>query len=354
VSAGPLVTVVVPARGERAAIAGCIEAVGLQDYPLPLIEVFVIDGSSEDGTAEAAEEVLSRFPFARAEVIANPSRTTPSSLNIGLARARGDILCRVDARAAIPWAYISTCVRQLSDPGRVVVGGRQVARARPGASVVARGIARALRNPYATGFARYRRSETAGPTDTVYLGAFRTADLRAVGGWDQRFATNQDYELNRRLGRHGQVWFEPALEVTYQPRSSLPALAAQYRRFGRWKVAAWLEGDVPVARRQALIIASPPIALAAAIVGLRRAPKAVIVLGILGAALLDGAAQEDAPLGEHAAAAAACATIGACWWAGMAEQVIRHLRGERLLSPARKSSDSLRPADSKIGAPGLD
>ena len=46
----------------------------------------------------------------------------------------------------------------------------------------------------------------------------------------------EDWELNYRIrARGGLVWFTPELRVTYRPRASLRALAAQYFHYGRWR-----------------------------------------------------------------------------------------------------------------------
>ena len=75
-----------------------------------------------------------------------------------------------------------------------------------------------------------------GPVETVYLGVFRRDALERLGGFDEGFKRNQDYELNHRLiGAGEQVWFDPRLEVTYTPRGSLGELARQYFQYGRAK-----------------------------------------------------------------------------------------------------------------------
>jgi hypothetical protein len=57
-----------------------------------------------------------------------------------------------------------------------------------------------------------------------------------LGGYDETFERNQDYELNHRIRESGGVvWFDPELRVAYRPRGSLPELAKQYFEYGRWK-----------------------------------------------------------------------------------------------------------------------
>lgn len=323
-AAAPIVTVVVPARNEAASIEACIRHVAAQDFPHELIQVLVVDGASTDATAELAEKAFAGADFGSAQVLNNPSGTTPTSLNTGLAAAAGDYLCRVDARSFVPPHYVRRCVEVLRGSPRIaVVGGAQIATAGHCSTAEERGIARALGNPYTTGFARYRRRRSSGPADTVYLGSFRTEQLRSVGGWDERLLTNQDYELNRRMQRLGTVWFESGLEVAYRPRRTLTALLSQYRRFGRWKALGWREVGVPMSGRHVVLLAAPPAAAGLVLFGLRRRPAAAAAAVVVSAALLDAAGGDQAPPRERVWSIAATAAIGLAWWAGVVEQLVR-------------------------------
>jgi hypothetical protein len=233
----------------------------------------------------------------------------------------------VDARSLIPPEYIERCAAVLAgDPTVSVVGGAQVAVARS-AHPRDLGIARALNNRWGMGFARYRRAAGSGPADTAYLGVFRTEELRAEGGWDLRFPTNQDFELSRRMAVRGVVWFESGLAVGYRPRQGFGALARQYHRFGRWKVRYWrLTGDRP-RPRQLVLLGGPPILGAAVLVALAVLP-ARGRLALLGAGALAGAAVEVTGSREPSAGPAgpvvslgASAVVAASWLSGVAREL---------------------------------
>ncbi len=231
----PLVTVVVPARDEEEDIGGCIDAVAAQDHGADRIQLVVVDADSADRTVEEVRRAAANHPFADVVIDRNPKRRTSVGLNVGLTHARGEYVARVDARSRIPAHYIATCVAVMADERVGVVGGAQVAQPRT-ARAVDRGIARALRNRWATGLSRYRRATTSGPSDTVWMGFFRTDELRAIGGWSEAVALNEDYELNGRYRDRGRwVWFEAELRSGYLPRSSLRLLGRQYFFFGRVK-----------------------------------------------------------------------------------------------------------------------
>ncbi len=325
-----LVTVIIPARNEEDDIADCLDAVASQTYPLSRIEVIVVDGASSDATPTIANAALETRGFQRVGVLRNPAGTTPSSLNLGLHEAAGDIICRVDARSLIPPMYVETCVEHLQNRAVAVVGGAQVALARGGAGAVERGIALALQHPLVMGMSRYRRRTASGPSDTVYLGAFRRSDLLAEGGWDERFVTNQDFELNRRLARRGRIWFDADLKVCYRGRRSLRQLASQYRRFGRWKSVSWFEGGVEVMPRQVMILALPPVICSVLAAGLRRRPLITTVsVGALAVTLTRSSATRSSA--ERLCAFAAAGVVCSAWWLGVVEQALRYFVGERRL-----------------------
>jgi succinoglycan biosynthesis protein ExoA len=226
----PRVSVIVPARNEADYIGACVRSIVAQEVSGDL-EVIVADGDSSDETARLARE-------AGAIVVDNPHRITPAGLNAALAAARGEILVRFDAHAVMPPGYVESSVQALdAEPGTVGVGGwRQIDASGPWG----RAIAAALASRFGIGNPRLWRRPRPGEgrvdVDTFNLGAWRTEDLRAQGGWSERLVRNQDFELNYRLRRAGgRIVFDPAIWSIYHPRESLRAIARQYWDYGRFK-----------------------------------------------------------------------------------------------------------------------
>ena len=315
-----VVSVVVPARDEERSIVQCLTSILGQDYPHHLLEVIVVvDGMSTDRTDVLAKEFLDRSDFARTEVVRNHHGGTPGNLNAGLSLARGEVLCRVDVHSRIPREYVRRCVSILERPEVVVTGGAQVA-VPPDEGILGRGIARALNNRFAMGWSRYRRAARSGVSDTVYLGAFRTHDLRALGSWSPHFATNQDFELNRRLAKHGVVWFDAEIPVEYVPRRSLPALFRQYRRFGTAKAQYWRHThDRPRPRQVALLVGVPLVAVSglAALAFVPRRVRAVAV-AVAAAFVVEevGTSGPQGGLRVRAGAVGAMGMVAAGWLVG--------------------------------------
>lgn len=318
-SAHPMVSVVVPARNEASDIEACLDCIDAQDYPHDRMEVVIVDGASMDGTAAAAEAALVGHDYAHVAVLPNREATTPSNLNVGLRYATGQIICRVDARTRIEPHYVRECVAVLTEhPEVAVVGGAQRAIPRD-ASWRSVGIARALNNRYSMGGSAYRRATTSGPSDTVYLGAFRRSDLLAVHGWDERMLSNQDFDLNRRLAADGTVWFDADLQSGYVPRATFRDLWRQYVRFGRAKVIYWrTTGDRPQPRQRALLALPVVGVLVLALAGVRgRAlPVAAVgAAGLLGIEVIGTDERRGGPR-AHVAGVAAMLCVGAGWTVG--------------------------------------
>jgi succinoglycan biosynthesis protein ExoA len=249
------VTVIVPARDEAAHIEACVSSIVRQRVEGGL-ELLVVDGRSGDATAELARR-------AGATVLDNPRRTIPAALNLGLADARGEIVVRFDAHAAMPDGYVAACVAALEgEAGAANVGGwRDVLAVGPWG----RALGLALASPLGVGNRRiWRRpgpGESRRDVDTVPLGCFRADALRRAGGWDERLLANEDFDLNHRLRRSGgRVVFDPAIGSVYRPRESLREIAAQYVRYGRWKGAVLAAAPGSLRGRQ---LAPPALALTA-------------------------------------------------------------------------------------------
>ncbi len=224
---GVPVSVIIPARNEEASIAATLVSVLSQDYPGP-IEVIVADGSDSPVMAGVI-----RASYRDVRLLSNPERSTPAGLNQAIRESTGEVVVRCDAHATLPPGYVRRAVETLDRTGAANVGGRQQAA---GTTFFEKAAALAMNSLLGSGGAHYRMGSAPGPTDTVYLGAWRRDTLEAVGGFNNSLIRNEDYELNWRLRRRGgKVWFDPELAAEYRPRSSMASLVRQYFNYGRWE-----------------------------------------------------------------------------------------------------------------------
>ena len=228
----PMVSVILPILNEEPYLRDAVLSILSQDY-LGNFEVVLAVGPSKDRTQEIADQLHQED--SRVIVVANPTGRTAAGLNAALRSSTGTIIVRVDGHAQIPRDYISIAVALLASTGAVNVGGMMAAE---GVTTFEKSVAGAMRSPLGVGASRFHTGGAAGEVDTVYLGVFQKDALLAIGGFDERFTRAQDWELNFRLRENGgKIFFDPRLQVTYRPRSTVAALAKQYFEYGRWRRA---------------------------------------------------------------------------------------------------------------------
>ncbi|MBX7234924.1 MAG: glycosyltransferase [Caldilineales bacterium] len=231
----PVVTIAIPLRDEAPRLPGLLDAVLAQDYPAEDMQILLIDGGSQDETRRLAAAAAARNHHLA--VLDNPRRLAASGLNLALAQAVGEVFVRLDARTRPAPDYVTCCIRALTSGGAdgflAGVGGPQLAT---GETPSARIHALALNHPFGVGSPAYRRASRPQRSETIYLGAYRTAWLHRVRGWDESFAFNEDYEINTRLRQAG-AWLlvDPAIRCHYLARESCGQLARQYFHFGAWR-----------------------------------------------------------------------------------------------------------------------
>jgi succinoglycan biosynthesis protein ExoA len=318
-----LVSIVIPARNEEHSIGACLDSVLGQD--VPDIEVIVVDGSSTDATARIVTDYARRDQ--RVRLLRNPDAIVPKSLNIGAADARGRWLVRVDAHARIAPGYVRRAVRHLADGRWGGVGGRKDG---VGTTPAGRAIAAAMASRFGVGNSAYHYGTSCRPAEHVPFGAYPTDLVRALGGWNENLAVNQDFEFDYRVRRSGhQLLFDPALKIEWHCRQSISALFAQYRRYGRGKArVAWLHpGSV---RTRHLAAPALVVWLATAAIAARRHPRvaATAVVPYLGAvAAASAATARKVPVGSRRHLPAAFVAMHIGWglgfWSGLAALLAR-------------------------------
>lgn len=255
----PSVSVVIPVRNEARHLRAAVSAVLAQEYD-GAFDVWVAIGPCDDDTSAILDQLVAADP--RVHRVENPVGVTPAGLNAAVRASSGQVVVRVDGHVNLPDGYVRSAVRTMQRTGAVNVGGRQLA---VGESPFEVAVAAVMMSAVGSGGAAYRTGTVEGPVDTVFLGVFDRAAGDAAGWFDESLIRNQDYEFNVRLrAAGGVVWFDPTLEVLYRPRSSLRALARQYRDYGVFKARVMrMHGDSIRLRQVA-----PPVASVALIVAL--------------------------------------------------------------------------------------
>ena len=347
----PPVSVVMPVRNEERHLAESVRHVLSQDYPGEF-ELVLAVGPSADRTEQIARDLAAAEP--RLTVVANPTGQIPAALNAAVRAARHAVIARVDGHAMLPPGYLRTAVAALAETGAADVGGVMAAE---GVTPFQQAVAWAMTSKAGVGSASFHTGGGAGPALSVYLGVYQRAAIEQAGGWDEGMLRAEDWDLNYRIrARGGQIWFTPALRVTYRPRASVRTLASQYFHYGRWRRVIVREHPETASFRYL----APPGAAALVIAGL--------VLGLAGlgafaggrapagACVADGRLRDPADLrggrrrGRHAAVPARPgrgsgsgyrSPSASCTWPGAV--VSSPARGSCTASPTCVSVNGPRP-----------
>ena len=230
----PLVSVVMPVRNEAAHLTHAFSALDAQTYPRHRIEVLVVDGGSTDTTLEVVQRQGATDP--RIRLLGGAGVNTPAAMNVGLAAAHGDIIAKVDGHGWVNPGFLSVAQRALSaDPTIGCVGGI----IEPVASTpTERAISIARFSVLGVGGGVYTLDKRIQDVETVQCGVYRRAALEEVGGFDPLMAFGEDEEVNFRIRMAGwRIQLQPEMRFAYQVRPSIRALARQYFRYGRARVA---------------------------------------------------------------------------------------------------------------------
>lgn len=229
----PLVSIILPIRNESGFIAQSLNAVLEQDYPMNLMEVIVVDGMSTDGTREIVRMFQAQHD--NIQLIDNPGMIVPTGLNAAIAKAKGEIIVRVDGHCEIAPDYVRRCVEHLQNDGVDGVGGPIET---VGETPLAEVIAIAMSSSFGVGGSAFRTvSNKTMLTDTVAFPAYTRKTLTSAGPFDEELVRNQDDEYNYRLRKLGATILLAAdVRSRYYSRSTLRSLWRQYLQYGYWKV----------------------------------------------------------------------------------------------------------------------
>jgi succinoglycan biosynthesis protein ExoA len=225
----PTLTIAIPAYNEAANIERVVRGFLSTAYP-NLIELFIADGGSTDGTQDIVKNLA--LEDARVKLLHNSLKVQSAGLNLILQECAGDIFLRADAHSDYAPDYIEKCVEVLLESKALNVGGAQRFVAKTDFQA---GVALSSKSILGSGGAKYRNPDYDGYADTVYIGCFWKQALVEVGGFDTSQITNQDAELNQKLLRKNQnaIYVSSQIRVWYYPRKTFKSLYIQYFKYGR-------------------------------------------------------------------------------------------------------------------------
>ncbi len=229
------ISILIPVYNEERYILNCLESVVNSDYSKERMEVFVIDGNSEDKTKILVEEFQNKYSFIN--VLTNKDKIVPISMNIGIAHSKGDYIIRLDAHSYYPPNYFSELVinavkYKTDNIGTVCLTDVKQKTARSLA------IKTVLSSKFGVGNSLFRIGvNNPVEVDTVPFGCFTKKILNKVGGYDERLVRNQDIEINKRIKSiGGNILLLPEPKCIYYAREDYKSFAKNNFSNGEWNI----------------------------------------------------------------------------------------------------------------------
>ncbi len=229
------ISIIIPCRNEEHYIADCLNSILQNDYPHNSLEVFIVDGLSSDGTQQIIHEFISKYHFIK--LLLNEKKTVPFALNMGIKKATGTYIIRLDAHAKIPNNYFSTLIHWSKKLNADNIGSVCITDVK-NKTTKTNSIITVLSNKFGVGNSYFRIGiDKVKEVDHVPFGCFRREIFNKVGLFNELLDRNQDIELSRRITRNGgHIFLLPDLFCTYFARETFYGIAKNNFGNGFWNI----------------------------------------------------------------------------------------------------------------------
>jgi glycosyltransferase involved in cell wall biosynthesis len=241
------ISVIMPVRNEANSISKVIKALALQERTLNnfKIKLIVVDGRSNDGTAEKAFGSILLFEdnFFEGVVITNIGFdvSAPANFNLGYSILESEYIFRLDGHSILSSNYIDSCIEvfnklQNNEKSPVYVSG-QLEHITDESGYFSKGIPIAMNSQYVTAFA-WRSERKFGITEVETAVFFLSKKIFfEVGGiYDLEMKKNEDDLHSFKFRKNGgKIYLTSKCKAFQIARSSLYELARQYLLWGFYK-----------------------------------------------------------------------------------------------------------------------
>ena len=222
----PAVSVVLVGHNEADTISATLKSVW---GTYPRLEILVVDDGSTDDMAEVAQQFANNHEHVHIFTRARRSGKA-SALNTALHYANSEVIVPVDADSDLGPSAIWEIVQPLKDPKVGAVSGAILAR-NPFVNLATRLQALEYLHAIFLGRMVTARMGILGIVSGAF-GAFRTSELKRIGGWD--VGHGEDSDLTMRLRKSGfRIAFAPYAQCFTNLPTRFGKLFKQRRRWNR-------------------------------------------------------------------------------------------------------------------------
>jgi len=216
-----MISVIIPTLNEEQVIGNLLSQFSEELIKKYEIELILSDGRSQDRTVEIAREKV----HVVVSHSGNGRQTIAEARNLGAHRSSGEVLFFINADVRIEDVsrYLREMLDVLQRPG--VVAATCPVRVYPEEETLVDCIYHCLHNFHVRALNAIGFGTGRGECQVVQRRAFFE-----VGGYDEKLAAGEDFDLYRKLARLGSIRYVSSVKVFESPR--------RYRKFGYLRV--WL------------------------------------------------------------------------------------------------------------------
>ena len=229
------ISIIIPVKNEERYIAACLESVLNNDYPKELMEIFIVDGLSNDMTIDIIKRYLTQYN--NIKLLSNNNETVPYALNMAIKKSSGEYIIRLDAHTSIPRNYFSELIKlseefNADDIGTCCITDIKNSNSKTNA------IKKVLSNKFGVGDSYFRIGiSTPKEVDHVPFGCYKREIFNKVGLFNQKLTRNQDIEFSKRIKKSGgRIILIPNVQSTYYARESFFEIYKNNFANGKWNI----------------------------------------------------------------------------------------------------------------------
>lgn len=229
------ISIIIPTFNEEKYISTCLDSILRAEYSHEKMEVFVVDGMSEDNTRQIVQEYHDKYLFVN--LIENGQRYTPIGMNLGIDASSGEFVFILSAHASYKTNYFRKLVENIQHLDADCVGGILLTDVKS-KNAKSSSIKEVLMDKFGVGNALFRTGcDEVIEVDTVAFGCYRKSAFEKYGLFDEKLIRNQDIELNKRIiNAGGKIYLIPDVKCTYFARETFKSLAKNQYQNGFWNM----------------------------------------------------------------------------------------------------------------------
>ena len=231
----PLISIIVPTLNEEKYIAQCLNSILEANYTKESMEVFVVDGMSQDMTREIVQAYHEKYSSIR--LLENQDSYTPVGMNLGINASKGEYIFILSAHAQYDSDYFMKLVENIEKLDADCVGGVLITDVK-NKNKKSNAIKEVLMHKLGVGNASFRiGSNQIKEVDTVAFGCYKRTSFEKYGLFNEKLIRNQDIEFNKRIiNGGGKIYLIPEITCTYFARENFMDLAKNNYANGFWNI----------------------------------------------------------------------------------------------------------------------